>query len=531
MEGRLCTENYEDFQVKSESGEILLDFRGAAKANKALPGDLVRWDSEKNTCTCINRTSHKNIVGVLELNSKTKYGMTSRGAPLYLFTPFKKGYPFFIVGSTERDLSQNQIAIIDFDTWTSTGFPRGNLRQLLGSCNDMGSQIQALLLTYNPHKEPKGLGQCIPPVPNLDMRQMCPPMTFNIDPSGCKDIDDVLSLQKTDSGMELWITIADVAEIVGPGSDWDIYAQTQGMTAYQNGVAVKPMLPSSLSENACSLLPGVERAGVSLVLTLDFEPPYMIKRSEWKLTRLVNWKQYEYDSFIEQAKHDGLDTDILAHIAKQVLGFPTQDPHEWIEACMLYYNIQTAKVLRTLGHGILRKHDMPDYERLKLYTSLGGSDLAILANRSAQYCLATDPAPMHHGLSAHVYCHATSPIRRYADLVNQRVLKAFLLKQEQPTETYNILTLNERQQDLKRYERDLFFLQHLSIRKKGDINALVLDCKDGKVKLWIPSWKRTFSWKTDIDVIPGSEICLSYYANPSARRWKEKLVFRFERLA
>jgi ribonuclease R len=138
---------------------------------------------------------------------------------------------------------------------------------------------------------------------------------------------------------------------------------------------------------------------------------------------------------------------------------------------------------------------------------------------------------MHHGLSAHVYCHATSPIRRYADLVNQRVLKAFLLKQEQPTRTYTILTLNERQQDLKRFERDLFFLQQLTIRKKGEINALVLDRKDGKVKLWIPNWKRTFSWKTDTDLIPGSEVCLSYYANPSARRWKEKIVFRFERLA
>jgi exoribonuclease R len=531
MEGRLCTDNYEDFQLKSDSGETLLDFRGAAKANKALPGDLVRWDSEKDMCVCIKRAPHKSIVGVLELNSKTKYGMTSRGAPLYLFTSFKKGYPFFIIGSTEREVSQNQIAVVDFDTWTTTGFPRGNLRQLLGPCNDMAIQSKALLMTYNPHKEPKGLAQLSPPVLSLEDRPLSPPMTFNIDPLGCKDIDDVLSLQQTDAGMELWITIADVAETVSPGSDWDLYAQNQGMTAYQNGVAVKPMLPATLSEEACSLLPGVERAGVSLVLTLESDAPYTLKKSEWKLTRLVNWKQYEYDTVKEAAGRDGLNLEVLAHFAKQILGFPTQDPHEWIEACMLYYNIQTAKVLRTLGHGILRKHDMPDYELLNQYTSLGGADLAVLANRSAQYCLATDPVPMHHGLSAHVYCHATSPIRRYADLVNQRVLKAFLLKQEQQSGSYNILTLNERQQDLKRFERDLFFLQQLTIRKKGDVNAIVLHRSGSKTKLWIPSWKRTFSWKTEQDFIPGSELCLSYYANPSARRWKEKLVFRFERFA
>jgi exoribonuclease R len=528
LEGYLYTQNYEQFQIRADSGEILLEFEGAGKANKTLPGDIVRWSTESSVCVCLKRASHKSIVGVLELNSKTKYGMTSRGAPLYLFTPFKKGYPFFIAGSTERDVSQNQIAVIDFDEWSTTGFPRGTLRQLIGPCNDIAIQSKSLLLTYNPFKEPKGLAQQAVPALNLEERPLCPPMTFNIDPPGCKDIDDVLSLQRTDTGMELWITIADVAETVYPGSDWDLYAQNQGMTAYQNGVAVKPMLPASLSEEACSLLPGVERAGVSLVMTLDLEAPYTLKKSEWRLTRLVNWKQYEYDTFKETAERDGLETTILAHFAKQVLGFPTQDPHEWIEACMLYYNIQTAKVLRTLGHGILRKHDMPDYELLKSYTALGGADLAVLANRSAQYCLATDPVPMHHGLSAQVYCHATSPIRRYADLVNQRVLKAFLLGKEQIASPCSILALNERQQDLKRYERDLFFLQQITVRKKGDINAIVLHRSGSKTKLWIPNWKRTFSWKTDQELVPGSEICLNYYANPSARRWKEKIVFRFE---
>ena len=530
FEGTLYTQNYAQFQIKSESGEILIEFEGAGKANKALPGDIVRWDPNTYICSSILRNNHKSIVGVLELNSKTKYGMTSRGAPLYLFAPFKKGYPFFIVGSTERNVSQNQIASIDFDTWSTTGFPKGNLRQLLGHCNDMTSQMQALLLTYNPHKEPKGLAQQTVPILNLEGRQLCPPKTFNIDPPGCKDIDDALSLRQTDAGIELWITIADVAETVIPGSDWDVYAQTQGMTAYQNGAAVKPMLPGSLSEHACSLLPSVERAGVSLILTLDSEAPYTLKKTEWKLTRLVNWKQYEYDTFKDEASRDGLSVDVLAHVAKQVLGFPTQDPHEWIEACMLYYNIQTANVLRSLGHGILRKHEMPDYDLLTRYTSLGGADLAVLANRSAQYCLATDPVPMHHGLSAQVYCHATSPIRRYADLVNQRVLKAFLLGGEQRASPCSILALNERQQDLKRYERDLFFLQQITTRKKGEVHAIVLHRSEIKTKLWIPSWKRTFNWKTEQELDPGSKLCLSYYANPSARRWKEKLVFRFERL-
>ena len=91
IEGYLSTQNYEQFQIKTDSGEILLEFEGAGKANKALPGDLVRWSTETGSCVCLKRASHKSIVGVLELNSKTKYGMTSRGAPLYLsLHPSKK---------------------------------------------------------------------------------------------------------------------------------------------------------------------------------------------------------------------------------------------------------------------------------------------------------------------------------------------------------------------------------------------------------------------------------------------------------
>jgi hypothetical protein len=58
----------------------------------------------------------KTIVGVLELSSKYRYGITSRGAPMYLFRPYdeaeEEGKNEYIVGSTERDTSRNQIAIV-----------------------------------------------------------------------------------------------------------------------------------------------------------------------------------------------------------------------------------------------------------------------------------------------------------------------------------------------------------------------------------------------------------------------------------
>jgi exoribonuclease R len=105
---------------------------------------------------------------------------------------------------------------------------------------------------------------------------------------------------------------------------------------------------------------------------------------------------------------------------------------------------------------------------------LGGDALAVLANKSAQYCPANDPEPIHYGLKANIYCHASSPIRRYADLVNQRVLKAALIGQNLDVQP-DVRWMNERQTDLKRYERDLFLLDQITANAVGKITALVLD--------------------------------------------------------
>ena len=527
--GFLQTRDYLNFRIVTHKGETLTEFQGGALAGKALPGDMVKWDSKKGVCQLLMRTKHHPIVGVLELASKTKYGMTSRGAPMYLFAPCRTEYPFFVVGCSERNTSHNQLAVIDFEKWDTTELPRGNLRQLLGKCDNFETQKAAALLTFNPFKTPKGLGQGLA-APNIQIeREMCPSLTFNIDPAGCWDIDDVLSIRKISKDhMELWITIADVAEAIKPNTDLDEYAALQALTAYENGVAVRPMLPAVFSEGHCSLLPNTEKHGVSLVLEIAKSAPEKIINHYWKLSRVQNRHKFTYDDFKEMAPGLGIPVDFLAAVASGILGKLTDDPHEWIEAFMLKYNMETAKILRQVGRGILRKHEMPDYEKLALYTSIGGADLAVLANRAAVYCAANDSAPLHYGLKAQVYCHATSPIRRYADLLNQRVLKDILLGVMTDVRP-DLVWLNQRQRDMKQYERDIFFLCQIEFCKSAEITAIVLKREETKIKLWIPEWKRTLSWKSmnALNAPEGSALRMAYFTNPAARRWKDRIVFRF----
>lgn len=530
MSGILQTKNYRQFQIVSFREEIIHSFEGAARASKALPGDWVVWDEAKKECRLLTRTTHHPLVGVIELASKTKYGMTSRGAPIYLFTPYRAEYPLMIVGCSDRDTNTNKIAIVDFDSWDgSSALPRGTLRKILGPCGDYEVEKEALLLTYNSFKKVKGEDEDKSEGDNTE-RYKCPKMTFNIDPEGCKDIDDVLSFEETSDCYQIWITISDVAEYVKPNTILDKTATLQAFTAYDDGVAKKPMLPFEYSENLCSLLPGKLRLGVSLVLDLEKVSPYKIQKETWKLTQVCNKKQYSYDNFVDLAKKDGIPIGIFSQVASNLLGHDTEDPHEWIEAFMLKYNIEAAKILLLEKKGILRKHEAPDAEALAFYKSFKSIDLQHMSNRSAIYCSAgTTESTKHYGLDVDAYCHATSPIRRYADLYNQRILKKDIIY-----ENPDIVWLNQRQKDMKRCERDLFFLTKVRFYKKESIEAIILSFDENKtkLKLWVPEWKRLLTWKPNfkiaVDLKPEDNIRLSYFVNPSSRRWKDRIVFCFE---
>ena len=527
----LQTKDYKHFKLEIISNISSIssvidgkEFDGAFLANKSLPGDIVVWN---NKCEIIKRNKHI-LVGTLELNSKTKYGITSKGYPLYLFIPFNRAYPSFIVGSSHKDCSKNYVGIINFDSWNDT-LPRGSLVRLLGPCDNNLVQEEALLINYHPYKISKNIEVELETT-SFNTRFKCPELTFNIDPEGCMDIDDVISLRES----ELWITIADVAERVSEGSEVDIYAALQGQTVYKNGQAIQPMLPYELSENRCSLQPGVLRPGVTLIIKYTSDRPYRITELGWTLTSVLNKTSYNYETFKKNASKNGINLNVLQDLAEEILGESTDDPHKWIEAFMLKYNIEAAKILCKEQQGILRKHLGKDEAKWEQYTQWD-KELSGLASHAASYCSIDDPSPKHVGIGS-IYCHATSPIRRYADLVNQRVLKNcfgdYILRSptiEDSTYSIPILNmygskicpppiewLNKRQKDCKRYERDLFFIENIG---KGSLNGIILSEK----KVWIQSWKRIVTWKNNL--VPGTKVTLDYFVNPNIRHWKERIVF------
>ena len=88
------------------------------------------------------------IPGILELNSKTKYGMSSRNVPSYLFRPLDTSLGLCIVGCSRKDTTSNVLALINVEHW-SEDLTKGNLTEIVGKCGDMKAEELALLYQYS----------------------------------------------------------------------------------------------------------------------------------------------------------------------------------------------------------------------------------------------------------------------------------------------------------------------------------------------------------------------------------------------
>ena len=511
----LTTKDYKKFQVLDSSRTVLHEFEGAVLAHKALPGDSVRVAGPG--VELVERGEKKLLVGVLCLTSKYMYGMTGHGVPMYLCETMNKGWPSFRVACKEKDRSQNLLITFHFDSWDEAELPRGGLVEILGPVEDPAAEALALAVIASPRSAPRPV--TLPLITDFKRNKLTTG-TFNIDPPGCKDIDDVITLEKVDD--KIWkisVTIADVSEMVTIHSPQWKAAMSAGATVYQNGGVVRPMLHRLLSEEVCSLLPGKMRYGVAL---MAFWENGHLSAPFFRKVIVTNQESYTYDSIY---KSKTVPLDILKVICSEISGRSIIDSHEWVETLMLWYNRNAATILRDLGAGLLRRHDRPFEERLAQVNAIS-PDLQFLAYKSAEYCGADTDNIKHHGLGMDVYCHASSPIRRFADLLNQVILKRWIDGERVAVrEDYESLAanLNRRQKEIAAHDRHYSLLTAIHGAVRLEITGRVLWSEKEKVALWIDEWKTIVRIKTI--AAPGDTIKLRYFCDRRKAQWKERIIY------
>ena len=114
---------------------------------------------------------------------------------------------------------------------------------------------------------------------DFDNRVLRNEMIFTIDSESAKDLDDAVSLLKTDVGYTLGVHIADVSHYVKEKTVLDRLVMRRGTSVYFTDKVV-PMLPTALSNNACSLNPGEYKHTLSAIIELDNDGKILSTRIE-----------------------------------------------------------------------------------------------------------------------------------------------------------------------------------------------------------------------------------------------------------
>ena len=437
------------------------------------------------------------IVGIVHFYSKIKYGYNKRNTPIYLFTPYDRTLPTYKVSSSESDKSYNQIAVVDAQIQHAP-----YIVKLLGQVGDTKAEGIAMYFHYSPHanytaKTLTKLMNSVTPIEATKRVDISHLPTINVDPEGTKDIDDIISFDLPN----VYITIADVASYMQPDSEIDLHARKIGQSLYYPGLAPHTMFPPQFEELA-TLKVGSFRNGVTLKYNMK------TKKSNFMLTTVINKQQHSYESVYNSAP-----AWILKELSKD-FGFDSDDSHKWIESCMLYYNCEAAKLIEQHGTGVFRKQNLSE-EQIAVHP-----DLAILGS-AAEYT--TNPE-IHNGIGK-LYCHATSPLRRYVDVINQRILHDILenrtSKSVLPVDDLNIL-----QKQAKRFNRDAFFMTLVAMKPKGTIDGVITEFTDEYIRFYVPKWKRILKKKNSENVKVGYAIKVDYLAQPDKLFWKDRILFR-----
>jgi ribonuclease R len=436
-----------------------------------------------------------------------------------------------------------------------TRFPHGGVSgagrvvEILGHPGALGVDIEIILRKHHiPHEFPPevvheaarvALAPGEPETAGRRDYRALPIVT--IDGETARDFDDAVYAERTSSGWRLQVHIADVAHYVRPASALDLEARLRGTSVYFPDRAV-PMLPEALSNEICSLRPGVDRLVMSAELELDDRGE--ITRADFAPGVIRSAARMTYTDVHKVLDGDPETSAIYAHLAENFrtmrdlalvlnarrrrlgsIDFDLPEPviefdpegrmtnigrserniaHRLIEEFMLAANQAVAHFLIQQGVGALhRVHEKPDAKRVLEFEELAhafGYSLGIpgLAERRLAVrhgsivprgregrsgrgsrerpMYVTLPADMdidirpqnyqrltdkiagkpeerilsylmlrslkqarydahplgHFALAFSEYCHFTSPIRRYPDLVVHRALKSALANPPAP---------------------------------------------------------------------------------------------------
>ncbi|MFQ5660930.1 MAG: ribonuclease R [Gammaproteobacteria bacterium] len=218
------------------------------------------------------------LVEVLERANDRIVGSFVQDGPISFVIPDNKRLhqDIFIPGENRGTARPGQFVVVKLvkqpDRHTQ---PVGEIIEVLGDATASGMATEIAIRAYElPHEWPQEVQQEIASINGgsaaeiagrVDLRA-CSFVT--IDGEDARDFDDAVYCEKVSTGWRLLVAIADVSHYVQPDTALDREAERRGTSVYFPQRVV-PMLPELLSNDLCSLKPGVDRLCMVCELQLD----------------------------------------------------------------------------------------------------------------------------------------------------------------------------------------------------------------------------------------------------------------------
>lgn len=350
----------------------------------------------------IDRAKHR-VLGVFR---KLPHG----GGRLVPIDKKHTGRELTIAAGATLDAEEGDLVAVEVSRSARLGLPSARVRERLGS---LSSEKAVSLIAIHAH----GIPHVFPAAALHEAESARPAMTrgredwrevplVTIDPIDAKDHDDaVFARRDTDpnnpGGFVIDVAIADVAHYVTPGSALDREAAARGNSVYFPDRVV-PMLPERISNDLCSLKPGVDRAAIAVRMVVGadgFKRQHRFHRvlmrsfaklhyaqvqaaidgkpddTTGPLMALVITPLYEAYALVKRARDERapLDLDLPErkillkpdNTVDRVITLERLEAHRLIEEFMILANVAAAETLERANMPLIyRVHDEPAPEKL-----------------------------------------------------------------------------------------------------------------------------------------------------------------------
>jgi len=290
------------FMKAEDGGEDL--FLPPAEMRKALHGDRVLA-----SVTSIDRRGRREgaIVEVLEHRLTRLTGRYSERSRIGMVVPDDRRVltEVLIPPEDRNEAREGQLVVVEVTAPPENGRPPiGRILLVLGDKLTPSLVVEAAIHGHDlPHVFPReALAEAalvpvdVPAAETVDRVDLRKVPLVTIDGEDAKDFDDAVWCEPNAHGFRLIVAIADVSHYVRPGTALDDEAIKRATSVYFPGFVV-PMLPESLSNGICSLMPRVERMCFACEMQVDFEGNVTASRfyeavmnSHARLTYTQVWK-------------------------------------------------------------------------------------------------------------------------------------------------------------------------------------------------------------------------------------------------